>query len=156
MIWRWMVIDEGSEIKRDLFRGRETRWGLAGWCSSRPLSQLSEADAELALKDLYWTGKCELLPRGLNYYLFDTMVVHGEEVGVRWLYLVLLMDPLSRFCWTTDLRIRLSRAGMKEVIGKLDGLRRRNLKLRSDWNLNGQTMLNRAIRAKLRGLKNVG
>lgn len=121
-----------------------SRYGIVS-TDLRFLALMTEEEAEELIHVKYWFKKAELLPNGLDYFYFDSCVVHGEETATRWLYLSLGYPPRSQL-----LMAELEHIDVKWAINGIERYRKRNLKLRPDWNLHGQGKLNRVIRARTR------
>jgi|SRR5581483_1848851 len=139
----------------------ESKFGItlkdfAAWRGDATPSELKELTEDEALEiyeALFWNAlRADLLPPGLDYFLFDTASACGIENAQRWLRLV---AGASAFDIEVD-------DGIISLISKIDPeislrgvefFRRRRFRSDPRWRTLGPAWTNRCNRAKRRALK---
>lgn len=137
----------GRELRKYGIRPSVVSRILCGEVSSAEISALDRR-AAVAIYDLvYWQHSgCDLAPRGLDYYLFDTALVCEPETAVGWLERV--TGAGAPFCFE-----RASDIGIEAALSGVEVYRRRRFKCDPLWPVLGAEWTNRCNRAKSRALK---
>lgn len=147
---KWLFADElGDEAKHDPLREGQQFGVPARVAAGRKVAGKIDAE-EILRHELWLKGKCNHLPRGLDYFFFDLSHRFGLEVATRWL---LWSDPRGgRAEVVTSSLLDTLRGREREVIEHLDSVTRRSLRSRSGWGEYKHLWTNRANRAKKRAV----
>lgn len=122
------------------------------WLDGTDLHSLAPDECKRLLLLNYWEPlRCDKLPVGVDYFVFDAGVVYGSEVANRWLHVALGLAPTWPLDYTAAKLALESRPN--ELITSIEHYRRRYCKTHPRWQQYQEIWTNRTTRARLRALK---
>lgn len=141
---------------------QETRFGLTvnqlkvltGKAETKPsdLAKLERSQAVDLLDKHYWTHMyCHHLPNGIDYFIFDSGLVHGQPLAIRWLQFATELPPYGvlsvkdcKYIGTID---------PIDLLEKLERYRRAYIRNHPEWFTYGNVWSNRVTRVRTRAKK---
>jgi len=116
------------------------------------LEKLTEGDVKALFEISAWLPLgCDRLPVGLDYFLLDSGVMHGNELAARWLHFALGVPPM----WPIRPAVaKQAREGdVRELILNIELYRRRYCKNHPYWVDLQEHWTNRTTRARMRAIR---
>jgi lysozyme family protein len=128
---------------------RETKAKAFEWAEDDLVCVIPDAGA---YADLTW-GTCyaEILPTGLDYFIFDCAMHVGVDVAISWLRNVLGLGQVAKM--EPSVIRALKESDPEVVISGVEMLWRRRLKSSPNWTDVGRIQTNHVNRVKHRALK---
>lgn len=126
-----------------------------GDLEEKDLLNLTRDDAVALFDEFFWLPlKCDYLPKGVDYFLFDSALVHGTRIASRWLQFALDVEPTGLLTWNTCNLI--DERDTQELIVKMEKFRRKFIKNHKDWVTLNSVWTNRITRVRMRAFKMAG
>lgn len=142
--------------------GETSRFGLSlsllkvlrgqPWLTIADLEKLTEAEARELFETHHWESmRCDYLPAGIDYMVFDSAVVYGTAIANRWLHSALDLPP----AWPIRraVIVMAEKADRATVIGKIETYRRRFSRSHALWPVMSEVWGNRTTRVRVRACK---
>lgn len=155
--------DEGPYSNHPADSGGPTRYGitihdLRRWRKDKTLDAadvkaMPEDEVYAIYKKWYWDAvSADVLPSGLDYFMFDSGLLSGTQTAIKWLQRAVGTKPDGKIGPKTLEAVRA--ADTREIIEKVEKLRRASLKsLKRLWPIFGRGWTNRVNKSKARALK---
>lgn len=160
----FVKIDEGAYSNHPNDPGGPTRLGITihdyrRWTGrhvdANDVRRMPESVVGEIYKKWYWdTCKCDLLPSGVDYFVFDSGILSGTGTAAKWLQRAVGTSPDGKIGPKTI--EAANRLPAKTTILKMETLRRNRLRSLSNWRYFGKGWTNRVNKSKARAVKLIG
>lgn len=163
-IYDFVKLDEGGYTDDPHDNGGATTWGItiaevSQW-RGRPVTKedmrnFTIEESRKILDAWYWIPlKCDFLPTGIDYMVFDGGLMSGIVNGARWLQFAVGTTPDGKIGPKTIGAAAVANA--EEVIRTIYDYRVRRARNHPDYWKFGRGWLNRFVRVRTRALKMIG
>jgi lysozyme family protein len=158
----WIHLDEGEYSDDEGDPGGPTRLGITiydykKWTNNPNITAKDVKDmpadvAEAIYKKWYWDKQsCDLLPTGIDYFVFDCGLLSGTGTSIRWLQRAVNAKPDGNIGPKTLEAI--SKMGALQILLVMEKTRRAHLKSLPHWVRFGPGWTNRVNKSKARAVK---
>lgn len=158
----WVLSDEGGYTNDPDDPGGPTKFGITlydykKWtgnphAAAEDVKDMPESMAHAIYRKYYWDSQqCDKMPTGVDYFLFDSGLLHGIGASKRWLQLAVGAKQDGDIGPKTLEAV--SKADPSKVLVEMEAVRRRYCKSRPGWKKFGQGWTNRVNKCKARALK---
>lgn len=153
--FEFVKLDEGGYSNDPEDNGGPTKFGITlqrlvefrhHHCTAEDVRKLREEEALAIYLKNYWNPThCDEIPLGLDYFAFDSAILHGPRITME--FLQTSVGVISDGKWGPKTEEAVAKCDPKEAIKRLENLRRRRCKNHEDWARFGRGWTNRINRA---------
>jgi len=153
--------DEGGFTNHPEDNGGPTNFGitisdLEEWrgkrVSIRDVREMKEEEAHAIYRERYWDPlRCDDLPAGVDYFIFNAGLLSGIVTAARWLQIS--VDAKTDGIIGPKTLEQVGKAEVPVILAEVEALWRRRLKSLSDWPTFGRGWSNRVTNVMRRAQK---